>query len=154
MAAVSPREDGHDEPTDLSWSAHHLAAAIAEFDATVSRRMGLSTADYLALKHLMLAEQPIGPVGLGRLLGLTSGAATGLVDRLEQAGHVRRSRDPHDRRRQIITASPKSRQRLIETLQPLADDIGDAARALTAAEQEAIGRFLHTLADLHHAHSR
>jgi DNA-binding MarR family transcriptional regulator len=43
------------------------------------------------------------PAGrLGELTGLTSGAVTGTIDRLEQAGYVRRANDPKDRRRTIV----------------------------------------------------
>lgn len=46
-----------------------------------------------------------GPITAGRLAeitGLTTGAVTGIVDRLERTGHVRRGRDPGDRRKVII----------------------------------------------------
>ena len=43
---------------------------------------------------------------LGEALGLTSGAVTAVVDRLERSGHVRRVRDQHDRRRVILENSP------------------------------------------------
>jgi DNA-binding Lrp family transcriptional regulator len=39
---------------------------------------------------------------LAQRTGLSPGAVTGLVDRLESAGHVRRTRDPADRRRVVI----------------------------------------------------
>src|SRR5262245_56336861 len=43
------------------------------------------------------------PAGrLGELTGLTTGAVTGIIDRLEEAGYVRRTNDPKDRRRTII----------------------------------------------------
>ena len=39
---------------------------------------------------------------LGELTGLTTGAVTGIIDRLEEAGYVRRTGDPKDRRRTIV----------------------------------------------------
>ena len=39
---------------------------------------------------------------LARATGLTTASITGVVDRLEEAGYVRRERDPHDRRRVVI----------------------------------------------------
>ena len=41
-------------------------------------------------------------VRLGELTGLTTGAVTGIIDRLEEAGYVRRTNDPKDRRRTIV----------------------------------------------------
>ncbi|WP_146169053.1 MarR family winged helix-turn-helix transcriptional regulator [Actinoplanes italicus] len=141
-------------PADLAWTMHHLAVAAAEMDAAVARRMGLSAGDYLALKHLAVSEEPLGPVELGRLLGLTSGAATGLVDRLEQGGHVQRRPHPSDRRRQTVTVTPQAMQRLVTELQPLAGDIDRAAAALTSDQRRLVAEILAQLAALHRRHAR
>jgi DNA-binding MarR family transcriptional regulator len=43
------------------------------------------------------------PAGrLAELTGLTTAAVTGIIDRLEEAGYVRRANDPKDRRRTIV----------------------------------------------------
>jgi DNA-binding MarR family transcriptional regulator len=44
---------------------------------------------------------------LADLTGLTTGAVTGIIDRLEQAGFARREKDPHDRRRVIVRIAMK-----------------------------------------------
>lgn len=71
------------------------------FHEAVADRLGLSAADSRALSYLL----DMGPVPAGRLAeltGLTSGAVTGMIDRLERAGFVRRDRDPEDRRRVMV----------------------------------------------------
>ena len=71
------------------------------FHEAIAARLGLSAADSRALSYL----QETGPVPAGRLTeltGLTSGAVTGMIDRLERAGLVRREHDPEDRRRVIV----------------------------------------------------
>ena len=45
---------------------------------------------------------------LAELTGLTTGAITGVVDRLEQAGLVRRERDASDRRKVFIATVPEN----------------------------------------------
>jgi DNA-binding MarR family transcriptional regulator len=139
---------------ELAWTMHHLAVAAAGMDTAVARRMGLPAGDYLALKHLAVSEQPLGPVELGRLLGITSGAATGLVDRLEQAGHARRQPHPSDRRRQTVSVTERTRQRLVRELQPLADDIEGLAAALNPRQRRLVTETLERLAALHREHSR
>lgn len=65
----------------------------------------LHPTDVQALLHLAKAEAtgtPVTPGHLGEALGLASASVTGLVDRLEHAGHVRRVRDVDDRRRTIV----------------------------------------------------
>jgi DNA-binding IclR family transcriptional regulator len=43
--------------------------------------------------------RPVTAGTIGEHTGLTTGAVTGLMDRLEKAGYVRRDRDPRDRRK-------------------------------------------------------
>jgi DNA-binding MarR family transcriptional regulator len=64
-------------------------------------RLGMASSDIECFDLLSLH----GPMTAGRLAeltGLTTGAITGVVDRLERAGYARRERDPHDRRRVIV----------------------------------------------------
>ncbi len=60
-----------------------------------------------------------GPFTAGRLseiTGLTVGAITGVVDRLEGAGYARRERDAEDRRRVIVHPVPQSDAREVSPL--------------------------------------
>jgi len=54
------------------------------------------------------------PGQLAEQLGLTTGAVTKLLDRLQQAGYVTRSADPADRRRIIVAADPQRLSELAE----------------------------------------
>lgn len=68
---------------------------------TVAARFGLNTTDLECLDLIQLE----GNVPAGRLAaaaGLTSGATTALIDRLERAGYVERVDDPADRRRVLV----------------------------------------------------
>jgi DNA-binding MarR family transcriptional regulator len=58
------------------------------------------------------------PAGrLAELTGLTTGAVTGTIDRLEKAGYVRRANDPNDRRRTIVEPTRnKKLERKIEAI--------------------------------------
>ncbi|MGS0688484.1 MarR family winged helix-turn-helix transcriptional regulator [Nakamurella sp. GG22] len=61
---------------------------------------GTHPTDMTALSVLSRhAGRPITVGELGEELGLSKAAASSLADRLEKAGHARRVRDPHDRRR-------------------------------------------------------
>jgi DNA-binding MarR family transcriptional regulator len=78
---------------------------IVLFTEAAAARLGLTAAD---LGYLSIIVQ-CGPLTAGRLAeltNLTSGAVTGMVDRLEQGGFVRREQDPEDRRRVIIRLLP------------------------------------------------
>lgn len=82
-----------------------LSAYSVLFSHLVARRLGVNSTDLEAYDILTLS----GPIPAGRLAaltGLTTGAATSLIDRLEDIGLARREPDPADRRRVIVRALP------------------------------------------------
>jgi DNA-binding MarR family transcriptional regulator len=71
------------------------------FHQTVADVLGLHITDHKCLDIIhRYGAMPAGR--LGELTGLTTGAVTGIIDRLEEAGYVRRTNDPKDRRRTIV----------------------------------------------------
>ena len=76
-------------------------SATARFDQAVADALGLNRTDMRCLDVL----QREGAVSAGRLAeqtGLTTGAMTTALDRLERAGYARRTRDAEDRRRVLV----------------------------------------------------
>ena len=71
------------------------------FHGAVATRLGLNPTD-LKCGGVLRETGPITAGELARLTGLTTGAITGVIDRLEKRGFVRRVDDPNDRRRVII----------------------------------------------------
>jgi DNA-binding MarR family transcriptional regulator len=70
--------------------------ATDELDEAAARVLGLNRTDLRALSSL--ARDALTPSDLARAAGLTRGATTTVLDRLEEAGYVRRVRDLEDRR--------------------------------------------------------
>jgi DNA-binding MarR family transcriptional regulator len=71
------------------------------FHQAVADVLGLHITDHKCLDLIhRFGAMPAGK--LGELTGLTTGAVTGIIDRLEKAGYVRRANDPKDRRRTIV----------------------------------------------------
>lgn len=65
----------------------------------------LSSNDFRALLHVMVAEQSGEPLSAGELrdlMGLSGAAITYLVERMISSGHLRRESDPGDRRKVIL----------------------------------------------------
>jgi len=60
--------------------------------------------------------------------GLSSGAVTALLDRLERAGYVRRLRDPADRRRVWVELTDTARKLAMEVYGPLAEAMSEYDR--------------------------
>lgn len=82
-------------------SGRRLSTAVVLFHETLGQCLGLSAVDHRALT-LILDHAPLTAGTLAQLTGLTPGAVTGLADRLERAGYIRRTPDPRDRRRIVI----------------------------------------------------
>ncbi|ACQ79775.1 transcriptional regulator, MarR family [Beutenbergia cavernae DSM 12333] len=81
-----------------------LSDAVVLFHEALGSLLGLSAADNKAL-GIVRREGPMSASELATRTGLTAGAITGLVDRLEGAGLAQRTRDAADRRRLVISAT-------------------------------------------------
>lgn len=100
---------------DLEHAGRAHSTATVMFHAAMAEHFGLSPTDWKCAGIIEL-EGPLTAGQLAELTGLTTGAITGLVDRLEKGGFVRRESDPHDRRRVIIRALPASYQARVDAL--------------------------------------
>ncbi len=85
---------------------------------------------------------PLAAGAIGTHLGLSSGAVTGLIDRLEAAGWVRRERDPQDRRRVVVHLSAERGGVLWPVYQPLAEAIDTYRDRLDARDLRIVVEFL------------
>ena len=91
-----------------------LIVAADSFRLAAAAYFHLSVVDTHAISCLD-SHGPIPQSHLARLMGLTSAAITGVVDRLEQTGTVRRVTDPTDRRRNRLELTEHARDILSES---------------------------------------
>jgi DNA-binding MarR family transcriptional regulator len=87
------------------------------YSQAVAGRLGMNSTDLECLDHILR-----GPVTAGRLAdltGLTTGAITGVIDRLERIGLARRESDPDDRRKTVVRALPAVLERIAPLFQPM-----------------------------------
>jgi DNA-binding MarR family transcriptional regulator len=106
-----PDERSPDERRDAVIEAGGKAfrayqTANDNFDQAIADRLGMNRTD---MRCVDLIDQAGGMTAgeLAKAAGLTSGAVTAVVDRLEKAGMARRVADPSDRRRVRIEVTPK-----------------------------------------------
>lgn len=90
-----------------------IALAIL-FNYAVAERAGLNARDSQVL-GLVQMHGPLTAGQIAAMADLPSGTVTGVVDRLEASGLVTRDRDPHDRRKVIVTVD---NERLARDLMP------------------------------------
>ncbi|MCX4965780.1 MarR family transcriptional regulator [Streptomyces sp. NBC_00654] len=115
--------------------------AYGECYNRVSRRfavwLGLHSTDADALLEIVAAEErgaPLSPARLSERILLSSGATTALLNRLEGAGHIVRSREHTDRRIVTLRTRPHILERATEFFDPLAERL-DGVLAQYAPEQ-------------------
>lgn len=111
------------------------------FSQAVAERVGMHQTDIETMDLL----NTLGPMTAGELserTGLTSGATTRLIDRLERVGYVRRCTDAADRRCVIIEPVPENLAMLGALYQPLADEMADLWSKLGDDELDVIIEFV------------
>jgi DNA-binding MarR family transcriptional regulator len=117
------------------------------FGQRVAIRFGLSESDIEALEALI--DTGASTAGaLGELMGLTSGAITRLIDRLEQSGYVRRVADPADRRRVIIEVVPDKVAAVKQLLDTIRARESAELGSFSESELRTINDFLSRMADV------
>jgi DNA-binding MarR family transcriptional regulator len=118
------------------------------FELLAADRLGVNGTDL----HCLNIIENSGGLGAGELAaqsGLTAGAVTGVIDRLERAGFARRDPDASDRRRVIVEVTAAFYERADRIWGPVAADWHSALAArFTARELERITDFLQATSDL------
>jgi DNA-binding MarR family transcriptional regulator len=122
------------------------AVRTAAFDEALAGRLGLNPTDLRCLE-LVIDEPGITAGRLAERADLTTGAVTGVLDRLERAGFVRRAPDPADRRSVTIAPVDAGAGAVRDALAPLARTIGGALDHLSTGERRVVLGFLDTASE-------
>lgn len=142
------------DPLETVWTEdevavmHRLrdwAVAFDELNRHLGTWVGLSPTDANALGQVLWAERagtPLSPAQLARQIGMTSGATSVLVDRLETAGHVTRHRESTDRRRVTLRTTETARAANEAFLGFAGREVAGALRASDADEVRSALAFL------------
>jgi DNA-binding MarR family transcriptional regulator len=119
---------------------------VIQFNGMLAEQLGMTWTDLQAL-YVLANSGPASPGELARRVNLTSGSASRMIERLVQAGFVRRVPDPHDRRKVVIEPD----QDAVRRVGGLYDSLNERHRADLAgfdeAEQAVILRFLSSAAE-------
>src|SRR5882757_2310937 len=113
------------------------------FDNLAAQRLGVNETDL----HCLNIIENAGGVTAGELAvesGLTSGAVTGVIDRLEKKGFARRVPDPADRRRVKVEVTKAFYSRAEKIWGPVAADWVSSLERFSGEQVEGFHRFLRT----------
>ena len=128
------------------WVRRHSTAAVL-FHHAIAERLGLGATDHKCFDLLQERGAMTGS-DLAAITGLTSGAITGVVARLEQAGYVRREPDPEDGRKQILFPVQERMRDFQELFDQVRNDLGTLLARFDGAQLIAIGEFLSGTTDI------
>lgn len=126
---------------ELALAVRDLVLAVEGYRIRLAREtLGVGATEMIAL-GTVLVEGPRTPSQLARKLGITTASATELLDRLEGAGLVKRGPHPTDRRKLLISLTPRAEQAVADIYRQL-DGVLSAATDLDSAARVAVTAFL------------
>jgi DNA-binding MarR family transcriptional regulator len=114
----------------LVFATLDLATDIDAVGQAAAARIGINQTDLICLNALFRQ----GPMTAGQLaaaIGLTTGATTTAIDRLQRAGFAHRRNDPNDRRRVVVAASEDGARQAFALFDGLLDAVARLATTYT-----------------------
>ena len=134
------------EELRLSGVTHDIA------DQVIADYLGLNRTDTRCLDII----ERLDGVSAGRLAGesgLSTGAVTTVIDRLERAGYASRVSDPGDRRRVLVELTPEARRELVDLYAPLAEATFRQLEGYSTDEVSLVRDFLRDARRINEAHA-
>lgn len=129
------------------WRQTGSLTALREFSdvsrqvmPTLSRRAGLTQTEMTVLEALVAT--PMGPSEMAQRLGVTTAAASGIVDRLVSHGHAQRRPHPQDGRRTEVAITASGREELLGHLMPMFAEMARVDAEFSDEERAVIERYL------------
>ncbi|MEH3089031.1 MAG: MarR family transcriptional regulator [Microbacterium arborescens] len=138
--------DEDDAREDFLLALRAWGAMFGEVGRHFALQAGMHGTDAAALVHIVNAEQhgePLTQAELSRSVGLTTGATSSLLNRLESAGHIERRRDRADRRVVTLRSSPAVHEQVDRYFDGVADEIN---RIVDEHRPDELARFTALLA--------
>lgn len=114
---------------------------VVMLHAAVAEKLDLNPTD-LKVADLVNRHGAMTAGQLAEVTGLTSGAITGIIDRLERTGFVTRQRDATDRRVVFIETVPEGAELLQRTFEPLSKAMDALDRTFTREELAVVERYM------------
>jgi DNA-binding MarR family transcriptional regulator len=133
--------DADELRAEIGTSTLRFIANVVLYNQVVTQKLGLGPSDSQFISLLQL-HGPLTPGRLAELSGLTTGTVTGVIDRLERAGYVRRERDTGDRRKVLVTQVPEAMAALAAHYRGHGEHLDAVLRRRDAAQLRVIADFL------------
>ncbi|WP_197680672.1 MarR family winged helix-turn-helix transcriptional regulator [Microlunatus sagamiharensis] len=141
-AGVFPVDGTAETVAEAARKLRALIMAGERYRTALASSTGLGTTESQAIGYLFVHGSR-GQSDLARDLGLTSSAATALVDRLERRGVAARTRHANDRRRLLVSLTEYGEALAVRSQEPLLDTLN----LVPASDLEIVATWLGVMAD-------
>jgi DNA-binding MarR family transcriptional regulator len=131
----------------VSDQVRRMGAQSVMTSQAVAARFGLHTTDLECLDLIFMHGQ-VTAGELAKAVGLTSGAVTALIDRLERAGYVARAADPGDRRRILVRVRPDAIKPIQSVYEPMQQKMFELYSSFSEEQLRIVIHFLARSTDL------
>ncbi len=123
-----------------------LSAQTIFYHQTIADCLDLNATDHKCILYLFEGRKTMGQ--LSALTGLTMGAQTAAIERLEKAGYVQRIHDDVDRRRVYVEMIPANVKKIATLFTSLGKSIAKLESSYTPNELELIHTYMQRTADI------
>jgi DNA-binding MarR family transcriptional regulator len=130
---------------------HRYSTAVVLLHHAVAEHLEIGPTDLQCL-DLLRERGAMAGSDLAALTGLTTGAITGVVTRLERAGYLHREPDPHDARKQKLRPSLERTQGIHHVFEPILKDLAAILEGFDSHQLSAIANFLQHTTDIAYRH--
>lgn len=138
------------EVRDATMHVREILEVSADFESHVGNQLEVNHTDMQAMEHLVMHGR-LSPTELARRLGVSTAAATTIVDRLVSVGHATREPHPTDRRGVVVVPNPASVDRAMAAIMPMIMGIDRVLDEFTPEEQEIVTRYLARVLEVYRA---
>jgi DNA-binding MarR family transcriptional regulator len=130
-----------------------LTEVTRAFENRLQHELTVNPTDLLAMQHL-ISRGPMTASALAKAIDHSPAATTTVIDRLEALGHIRREKEPDDRRVTRVVPTSESRARAEKILWEMIRAIDQAATSRSPADQEVITDYLADVVERYEQASR
>ena len=138
---ISPEQN---EPHAVTRLVRELLQQSIDYTVFMQHALEVNETDFKAMEALM----ENGPMTAGQLaiaVGVSPGAATTVIDRLEAVGHVKRQQNPKDRRAIVVVPNPNSVASAWQHLMPIIQNSEQTIRNMPPDAQAAVAEYLQSM---------
>lgn len=142
-----PQPAGEREFDEFVRAIRRAHVALDATSVAAQAELGIARSDLATLELVIIGDR-LSAGDIADQLQTSTGTATGVVDRLVAGGYVERRTDPRDRRRVLVSMTPKGRRRFREAFQRRWAWLHQMASELSATELAAIVSFLSRMPEM------